>query len=81
MPAQYPGIGFPPSSEVDLLRRITNNTALMVAGGGTPGGFVPVPATPASPGVAGNMAVDDSYLYVYSADAGQWLRVALNDWV
>ncbi len=53
----------------------------MVGGGGTPGGFVPVPATPGSPGVAGNMAVDGSYLYIYSAAAGQWLRVALNDWV
>lgn len=34
MPAQYPGIGFPPDSEVGLLRKITNNLALIAAGGG-----------------------------------------------
>jgi hypothetical protein len=81
MPAQYPGIGFPPSSEVSLLRRICNNTALMAEGGGTPAGFVPVPATPGSPGAAGQMAIDGSYLYVYSATAGQWLRTPMSDWV
>ncbi len=39
MPAQYPGIGFPPSSAVGLLRRITNNLALIAAGGGGGGGI------------------------------------------
>lgn len=34
MPAQYPGIGFPPDSAVNLLRKITNNLALVAAGGG-----------------------------------------------
>ena len=81
MPAQYPPIGFPPGSEVSILRRICNNTALMAEGSGTPGGFVPAPATPASPGVAGNMAIDAEYLYVYSPAAGQWLRTPMNDWV
>jgi hypothetical protein len=80
MPAQYPGVGFPPSSEVSLLRRICNNTALMAESGGTPGGFVPAPAAPGSPGVAGNMAIDAEFLYVYSAAAGQWLRTPMNDW-
>jgi hypothetical protein len=37
MPAQYPGIGAPPSSEVGLLRRITNNTALLAEAAGDPG--------------------------------------------
>lgn len=40
MPAQYPGVGFPPGSEVSLLRRICNNTALMAEGGGGGGGAV-----------------------------------------
>ncbi len=40
MPAQYPGIGFPPDSAVGLLRKITNNLALIAAGGGGGGGAV-----------------------------------------
>lgn len=44
MPAQYPGIGFPPGSEVSLLRRICNNTALMAEGGGPGGGVTQVTA-------------------------------------
>jgi len=34
MPAQYPGIGCPPDGPVSLLRKITNNLALIAAGGG-----------------------------------------------
>lgn len=82
MPAQYPGIGYVAGSEVSLLRRICNNTALMAEAfpSGIIPSFVPVPATPASPGVPGDMAEDGSYLYIYSSVAGQWLRVGLNDW-
>lgn len=42
MPAQYPGIGFPPSSQVSLLRNIANNTALMAEGGGPGGGVTSI---------------------------------------
>jgi hypothetical protein len=81
MPAQYPDIGFPPGSAVSLLRRICNNTALIVdGGGGGGGGLVPAPANPASPGSAGQWAIDDSYFYAYSAAAGQWLRTPMSDW-
>ena len=82
MPAQYPGIGYVAGSEVSLLRRICNNTALMAGAfpSGTIPSFVPVPAAPGSPGAAGDMAEDGSYLYVYSATAGQWLRTPLSDW-
>jgi len=82
MPAQYPTIGFPPGSEVDLLRRICNNTAEMAGGssGGGPVVLVAVPASSAAPGSAGQIAIDDSYLYVYSAAAAGWRRVAINDW-
>lgn len=42
MPAQTPGIGYVADSEVSLLRKIANNTAITAAGGGggggTPGG-------------------------------------------
>lgn len=42
MPAQTPGIGYVADSEVGLLRKIVNNTAITAAGGGggsgTPGG-------------------------------------------
>lgn len=39
MPAQYPGIGWPADSQVDLLRKLVNNTALIAAGGGSGGGL------------------------------------------
>jgi hypothetical protein len=42
MPAQYPGIGFPPDSTVSLLRKICNNTALIAAGGGGGGGVTSI---------------------------------------
>lgn len=82
MPAQYPGLGYVADSPVVLARKIVNNTALMAEAfpSGTIPSFGPVPATPATPGAAGDMAEDGSYLYVYSTVAGQWLRVALNDW-
>lgn len=38
MPAQYPGIGYPASSQVGLLRRIVNNLALIAEGGAGGGG-------------------------------------------
>ncbi len=83
MSAQYPGIGFPPDSQVSLLRKLVNNTALIAESipAGTPGNFVPVgpvAASSAAPGALGDMAVDESYLYVYSPAAAAWLKVALN---
>lgn len=81
MPAQYPGIGFSPSSEVSLLRRICNNTALLAeaAGGGGIPVWVTVPASSGAAGTAGQMAYDSDYLYVCVA-ANTWRRIALNDW-
>lgn len=81
MAAQYPGIGFPPDSQVSLLRKLVNNTALVadaLAGGGAPS-WVAVPATSASAGTAGQMAYDGSYLYVAVA-ANTWRRVPISDW-
>lgn len=75
-PPLYP---FWNDSQTVLLRKILTNTAL-IAGAGVPAGFGPVPATPAAPGVEGDLAEDGSYLYVYSATAGQWLRTPLSDW-
>jgi hypothetical protein len=40
MPAQYPGIGYVADSQVSLLRKICNNTALIVDSGGGGGGSV-----------------------------------------
>lgn len=82
MPAQYPSIGFPPGSEVSLLRRICNNTALLAeaAGGGGIPVWVTVPASSSAPGTAGQMAYDTDYLYVCVQNSA-WRRVALNDWV
>lgn len=75
-------MGYVADSPVVLARKLVNNTALMAAAfpSGTIPSFVPVPATPASPGVAGDLAEDGSYLYVYSTVAGQWLRTPLSDW-
>lgn len=83
MPAQYPGIGFPPDGPVPLARKLVNNTALMAAGfpSGTIPSFGPVPSGSGSPGAAGDMAEDGSYLYVYSATAGAWRRTPIDDWV
>lgn len=82
MPAQYPGNGYVADSQTNLLRKLVNNTALIAASipAGTPASFVPVPATKNSPGSAGEMAEDGSYLYVYSATAVQWLRVPISDY-
>lgn len=44
MPAQYPGIGFPPDSQVSLLRKLVNNTAEMAEGGGPGGGVTSITA-------------------------------------
>lgn len=78
MPAQYPGIGFPPDGPVGLARKIANNTALMAeAGGSVP--FVAVPATAASAGTAGQMAYDGSYLYV-ATGSNQWARTPISSW-
>lgn len=81
MPAQFPDIGFPPGSEVSLLRRICNNTALMAeaAAGGTIPVWVSVPASSSAPGTAGQMAYDGSYLYV-AVQNSVWRRVAIDDW-
>lgn len=79
MPAQYPTVGFPPGSEVSLLRRICNNTALMADAASSGPVWVSVPATSTSAGTAGQMAYDNDYLYVCVANA-TWRRVALNDW-
>lgn len=75
-----PGIGFPPDSQVDLLRKLVWNTWLL-AGGGSSGGiptFVPVPASSGAAGAPGQMAVDESYFYIYTS-AG-WRRTPINDW-
>lgn len=83
MPAQYPDIGYPPGSEVSLLRRICNNTALMAEGGGGGGGggvsWVAAPASAGSAGTAGQVAYDESYFYVCVA-ANTWTRAPLNSW-
>ena len=83
MPAQYPDIGFPPGSEVSLLRRICNNTAIIAENGGGGGGggisWVTPPASAASAGVAGQVAYDASYFYVCYG-SGNWLRAPLSTW-
>lgn len=79
MPAQYPGIGYPPDSQVGLLRKLVNNTAL-IATVGTPIAWVAAPAAANSPGTAGQVAYDASYLYVYSVAAGGWIRTPLSSW-
>ena len=83
MPAQYPDIGFPPGSEVSLLRRICNNTALIAENGGGGGGggisWVTPPASAASAGVAGQVAYDASFFYVCYG-SGNWLRTPLSTW-
>lgn len=80
MPAQYPGIGFPPSSEVGLLRRLVNNTALIADNGGSGGiTWVAAPANAASAGTAGDVAYDGSYLYVAVA-GNTWVRTPLSSW-
>lgn len=84
MPAQYPDIGYPPGSEVSLLRRICNNTALMAEGGGGGGGgggisWVSPPATSASAGTAGQVAYDTSYFYV-CVSGNTWARTPLMEW-
>lgn len=81
MPAQFPTIGYVAGSEVSLLRRICNNTALLAeaASGGTIPVWVTVPASSSAAGTAGQMAYDGNYLYVCVQNA-TWRRVALNDW-
>jgi hypothetical protein len=83
MPAQYPGIGFPPSSEVGLLRRLVNNTALIAENGGGGGGggisWVSAPASSGAAGTAGSVAYDSEYFYVAVANA-TWRRVPISDW-
>lgn len=83
MPAQYPDIGYPPGSEVSLLRRICNNTALMAENGGGGGGggisWVAAPASAGSAGTAGQVAYDGSYFYVCVA-ANTWTRTPLMEW-
>lgn len=44
MPAQYPGIGWPADSQVDLLRKLVNNTALIAEGGISGGGVTQIVA-------------------------------------
>lgn len=78
MPAQYPAIGFPPDGPVGLARKLVNNTALMAeAGGSVP--FVAAPASAASPGTAGQIAYDGSYLYVAVAN-NSWARTPISSW-
>lgn len=74
-----PGIGFPPDSEVNLLRKLVWNTWLLAGAGGLTPSFVPVPASSTASGTAGQMAYDDDYLYVAVA-ANTWRRIPLNDW-
>lgn len=74
-----PGIGFPPDSQVDLLRKLVWNTYYLAgAGGGIPS-YVPVPASSGASGTAGQMAYDNDYIYVAVA-ANTWRRIPLNDW-
>lgn len=74
-----PGIGFPPDSEVNLLRKLVWNTWLLAGAGGLTPSFVPVPASSTAAGTAGQMAYDDDYLYV-AIGASVWRRIPLNDW-
>ncbi len=76
-----PGIGFPPDSQVDLLRKLVWNTWLL-AGGNSPVGpvvWVAAPASSSSAGTAGQIAFDSSYLYVCVA-ANTWRRTPIDDW-
>ncbi len=50
-----------------------------ISGGGSIPVYVTPPATSTSPGTAGNMAYDGSYLYLCVASA-TWRRVAIDDW-
>lgn len=72
MPAQYPGIGWPQDSQVDLLRKLVNNTALIAEGGGGGGAGLP-----SQTGHAGE------YLTTNGTDAS-WAALpggsALNSW-
>ncbi len=80
MPAQYPGIGFPPDSQVSLIRKLVNNTALTAenpGGGGV--SWVTAPASAAASGVAGQLAYDAQYLYVAVA-TNTWRRTAISEW-
>lgn len=79
-----PGIGFPPDSQVGLLRKLVWNTWYIATYGGGGGGgnirYVSPPATPASPGSEGDVAEDGSYFYVYSTAAGAWRRTSIDEW-
>jgi hypothetical protein len=76
-----PGIGFPPDSQVDLLRKLVWNTWYLAGGSGGSGipAWVPAPASSGASGVAGQMAYDDEYFYVCIA-SGVWRRTPINDW-
>lgn len=75
-----PGIGFPPDSQVDLLRKLVWNTWYIATTGGGGGiSWVAAPANSGSAGTAGQVAYDDSYFYVCVA-ANTWRRAPLNDW-
>lgn len=76
-----PGIGFPPDSQVDLLRKLVWNTWFLAGGSG--GGGAPVwvsfPASSSASGTPGQIAYNGSYLAVCVA-ANTWRRVAIDDW-
>lgn len=76
-----PGIGFPPDSQVDLLRKLVWNTWFLAGGSGGSGipAWVPVPASSSSAGTPGQLAYNGSYLFVCVA-TNTWRRVAINDW-
>lgn len=75
-----PGIGFPPDSQVDLLRKLVWNTYyLATAGGGSGIIWASAPATSTSAGIAGQVAYDSDYFYVCVA-ANTWRRAPISDW-
>lgn len=74
-----PGIGFPPDSQVDLLRKLVWNTWHLGGGGGIVPSWVPAPANSSSPGTAGQIAYDAGYFYV-CVQASQWRRTPISDW-
>lgn len=78
-----PGIGFPPDSQTDLLRKLVWNTWFIGGGGGGGGGGplfrVAVPSASTDPGNPNDVAWDGDYWYAYVTGVG-WRRTPISDW-